>query len=101
MRVPVTTLIAATAIDTSSVNLNVATASRLETAFQNPSSPLSVLLATSAASGSSTMTLSQTTETPRSGGLVDAALRKGSVPFRRLVSIALLGSGDPKRLLDL
>src|SRR5204862_4094860 len=66
--VPVTALTAATAIDTSTVNLIAATASLLETAFQKPSSPLSVLADTSAASGSSTITLSQTSEMPTSGG---------------------------------
>src|SRR5690348_16181999 len=89
--VPVTALTAETAIATRMVNLNAATASGDETAFQKPESPLSVLVATSAASGSSTITLSHATAIPSSGGrLIDATLRKGSDPLRRVASIALL-----------
>jgi hypothetical protein len=75
----------------------------LETAFQKPLSPLSVLLATSAATGSSTVTLSQTSEIDSSGGLglIDATLRNGSEPFRRVPAPPLLGSRDANRLLDL
>src|SRR3954453_3150338 len=97
MSVPVTALTAATATETSSVNLKAATASRLETVFQNPSRPRSVLLATSAASGSRTITLSHTSETPRSGGrtrLTDATLPMASEDIGRVVSIALLAGGD-------
>src|SRR5436190_5540144 len=87
--VPVTALTPAIAIDTSSVNLSAATASLLETAFQNPSSPLSVPAATSAASGSRTITLSQASEIESRGGLTDANLPMCSERIGRLVSMAL------------
>ena len=61
---PVTALMTVAASDTSSVNCSADTAWRLLTALQNASSPPSVERATTAASGSRTMRLSQSVETP-------------------------------------
>src|SRR3954453_484897 len=68
INVPGTAFTTATTIDINSVNLSAATASRLDTAVQKPSRPLSVLAETSAASGNRTITLSHTMEMPSSGG---------------------------------
>src|SRR4051812_9763616 len=92
--VPVTAFATATAIETNRVNLSAATASRPEMAVQKPLNPLSVLLAISAASGSSTITLSQAIEMPSSGGRIPA-------PRCGTTTAALLSFGEPQRLLDL
>src|SRR3954447_1668455 len=91
--VPVTAFTAATAIAISSVNFSAATASLLETAFQNPSQPLSVAVEISAASGSRTITLSHAIEMPSSGGRIRGR--------RATATGELLRGRDSKGLLDL
>src|SRR5437763_488337 len=72
--VPATAFTTATASAISSVSSSAATASRELTACQKPEKPCFVDCATTAASGSSTITLSQATDAPSSSGgrLIDA-----------------------------
>src|SRR6187200_243865 len=100
--VPVTALIAATASEHPSVSLSAATAWRLVTADQNASSPPSVERASSAASGTRTMTLSQSVASPNPSApgppttAPRSPRRRTAAPVR-----ASLGSGHPRVLLDL
>src|SRR3954447_15732771 len=129
--VPATALTAATRIDRTSVSLSAATACGAVTASQNAARPPSVDRATTAASGISTMTLSHSVATPsasvpdppgaagesarrraggRAGGAAPAPPGAAEEGARRGADgrtgdaaglSASLGSGDPRRLLDL
>src|SRR4051795_11693931 len=106
--VPATALIAATRIDRTSVSLSAATACGAVTASQNAARPPSVERATTAASGISTITLSHSVATP-SASVPDPPGAAEETARRRAVGVgaagaavrASLGSGDPRRLLDL
>src|SRR3954468_11400084 len=105
--VPATALIAATAIESVSVRRSADTAWRPDTAVQKPSRPASVERATTAASGISTMTLSQTVATPSDsapdppGAAEESARRRAERRPSAAGVRASLGSGDPCRRLDL
>src|SRR3954466_8092090 len=98
--VPKTALIAATTSAVSSVSSSALTDWRLETVSQKCAIPPSVDFATTAASGRSTIRLSQTVATPRPRApgppAADPAPRRGSEAVR-----AVLGSGDSCGLFDL
>src|SRR3954453_10123685 len=102
--VPATALIAATRIESSSVSFSAATAWRAVTASTNAPRPPSVERATTAASGIRTMTLSHSVATPSASEWVDSPGAAEERARRRAVVRAVrasLGSGDPRRLLDL
>src|SRR4051794_34516251 len=98
--VPNTALIAATTTAAISVSFSALTDCLLETVSQKCPMPPSVDFATTAASGRSTIRLSQTVATPRPRApgrpAAAAARRRGSERVR-----ASLGSGDPCVLFDL
>src|SRR5881396_1087046 len=98
--VPKTALIAATRSADSTVSFSAATDCLLETVSQKCAMPPSVDFATTAASGSSTMMLSQAVAIPRPRApgrpIAAAARRRGSEAVR-----ASAGSGDSCRLFDL
>src|SRR5437763_7265693 len=99
--VPITTLIRVTTTDTPTVSSSAARACGEVTSLQNWLSPPSSDFCTTAASGSSTITLSQTTAIPPTSGGRDRLLaeeRAGRAPGS---ASALLGSGDSQPLLDL
>src|SRR3954466_2065537 len=109
---PATALTAATRIDRTSVSLSAATACGAVTASQNAARPPSVERATTAASGISTMTLSHSVATPSAsvpeppGAAEESAGRRAVTPDPPTPGDAAglrasLGSGDPRRLLDL
>src|SRR3954451_15853377 len=110
--VPAAALIAATRIDRTSVSFSAATACGAVTASQNACRPPAVERATTAASGMSTMTLSHSVATPSPSapdppGAAEESARRRAVksdPPPRGDAAGLsasLGSGDPRRLLDL
>src|SRR3954454_18235075 len=109
--VPATAFTAATAIERSSVSFSAATAWRPETASQKAPSPPSVDRATTAASGIRTITLSHSVATPSAsapeppGAAEERARRRKTDPPAACAGCAAvsasLGSGDPRRLLDL
>src|SRR4051812_29145589 len=98
--VPNTALIAATTSAVSSVSSSALTDWRLETVSQKCAMPPSVDFATTAASGRSTIRLSQTVATPRPRApgrpAAAAARRRGSE-----TGSASLGSGDSRGVFDL
>src|SRR5437764_1425368 len=99
--VPITTLIRVTTTDTPTVSSSAARACGEVTSLQNWLSPPSSDFCTTAASGSSTITLSQTTAIPPTNGGRDRLRveeRAGRAPGS---ASALLGSGNPQALLDL
>src|SRR3954454_10836096 len=98
--VPITTLMSVTITDTPTVSSSAATACRLLMSCQNWLSPPSNALSTTAASGSSTITLSQTTAIPPASGGRDRLLAERA-PKAPGSASALLCSGDPQPLLDL
>src|SRR3954465_8407237 len=106
--VPATALTAATRIDRTSVSLSAATACGAVTASQNAARPPSVERATTAASGISTITLSHSVATPSASvpdppGAAEESVRRRAVGRADDAAglSASLGSGDPRRLLDL
>src|SRR3954469_17302425 len=106
--VPATALIAATRIDRTSVSLSAATACGAVTASQNAARPPSIERATTAASGIRTITLSHSVATPSASvpgppGAAEERARRRAVRFGAAGAAvrASLGSGDPRRLLDL
>src|SRR6185295_486722 len=106
--VPATALNAATAIESASVSFSAATACGAVTASRNAPAPSPVERATTAASGISTITLSHTVAMP-SESAPDPPGAAEERARRRAVGVAApaaevrtsLGSGDPRRLLDL
>src|SRR3954452_24973956 len=99
--VPATALSAATPIEQASVSFSAATAGGAVTASQNAARPPSVDLATTAARGSRTMTLSQSVEMPRPRDPAPARhARRLDPPAPGRLSASLV-SGDPRALLDL
>src|SRR3954467_15372267 len=106
--VPATALTAATTIESSSVSFSAATACGAVTASTNACRPPSVERATAAASGIRTMTLSQSVATPSAsvpdppGAAEESARRRAVGRADDAAGLsASLGSGDPRRLLDL
>src|SRR3954468_21897758 len=109
--VPATALTAATRIDNTSVSLSAATACGALTASQKAPSPPSVDRATTAARGIRTITLSHSVATPSAsapeppGAAEERARRLKTDPPAACAGCAAvsasLGSGDPRRLLDL
>src|SRR4051795_1993705 len=106
--VPATALTAATRIDRTSVSLSAATACGAVTASQNAARPPSVERATTAASGISTITDSHSVATPSAsvpdppGAAEESARRRAVGRADDAAGLsASLGSGDPRRLLDL
>src|SRR3954447_1493530 len=106
--VPAIALTAATRIDNTSVSLSAATACGALTASQKAPSPPSVDRATTAASGIRTITLSHSVATPSAsapeppGAAEERARRPKTDPPAACAAVsASLGSGDPRRLLDL
>src|SRR3954466_12854023 len=100
--VPATALTAATRIDRTSVSFSAATACGAVTASTNACRPPSVERATTAASGIRTMTDSHSVATPSASvpdppGAAEERARRRAVRAVR----TSLGSGDPRRLLDL
>src|SRR4051812_27683182 len=98
--VPKKALTAATSSADRTVSFRAATDCLLETVSQKCAMPPSVDFATTAASGSSTITLSHAVAIPRPRApgrpIAAAARRRGSEAVR-----ASAGSGDPRRVLDL
>src|SRR4051812_32466267 len=106
--VPATAFIAATRIDMISVSFSAATACGAVTASTNATRPPSVERATTAASGISTTTLSHSVATPSDSAAdppgaaaARGRRRKTDPPAAGAEVRASLGSGDPRRLLDL
>src|SRR3954464_12539746 len=107
--VPATALTAATRIDRTSVSLSAATACGAVTASTNACRPPSVERATTAASGIRTMTDSHSVATPSAsvpeppGAAEESARRRADGRAEEAAPglSASLGSGDPRRLLDL
>src|SRR3954468_24077027 len=105
-RVPASASTPATRIDRSSVSFSAATACGAVTASTNAGRPPSVERATTAASGVRTMTDSHSVATPSPSGPEPPDAAEES-PRRRATAggaaeiSASLGSGDPRRLLDL
>src|SRR3954452_16744448 len=107
--VPASALTAATRIDRTSVSFSAATACGAVTASTNACRPPSVERATTAASGIRTMTLSHSVATPSPsapeppGAAEESARRRadGRADDAAPGLSASLGSGDPRRLLDL
>src|SRR4051794_27708393 len=104
--VPATALTAATRTEMSSVSFSAATACGAVTASTNACRPPSVERATTAASGIRTMTLSQSVATPSASvpdppGAAEERARRRAVRAAAAEVSASLGSGDPRRLLDL
>src|SRR4051794_15365971 len=106
--VPATALTAATRMDNTSVSLSAATACGALTASQKAPSPPSVDRATTAASGIRTITLSHSVATPSAsapeppGAAEERARRPKTDPPAACAAVsASLGSGNPRRLLDL
>src|SRR3954454_2121921 len=106
--VPATAFIAATRIDMISVSFSAATACGAVTASTNATRPPSVERATTAASGISTTTLSHSVATPSDSAADPPGAaagrgrrRKTDPPAAGAEGRASLGSGDPRRLLDL
>src|SRR4051812_42679692 len=101
--VPAIALIVATAIDIRIVSRSAETAWRPDTAVQNAPTPPSVERATTAASGIRTMTLSQTVAMPSDSAPDPPGAAEGTARRRAGVRAvrASLGSGDPRRRLDL
>src|SRR3954468_2928623 len=106
--VPATAFIAATRIDMISVSFSAATACGAVTASTNATRPPSVERATTAASGISTTTLSHSVATPSDSAAAPSGAaaargrrRKTDPPAAGAELRASLGSGDPRRLLDL
>src|SRR4051794_527139 len=106
--VPATAFIAATRIDMISVSFSAATACGAVMASTNAPRPPSVERATTAASGISTTTLSHSVATPSDSAAdppgaaaARGRRRKTDPPAAGAEVRASLGSGDPRRLLDL
>src|SRR3954463_9272417 len=106
--VPATAFIAATRIDMISVSFSAATACGAVTASTNARRPPSVERETTAASGISTTTLSHSVATPSDSpddppgaAAARGRRRKTDPPAAGAEVRASLGSGDPRRLLDL
>src|SRR3954469_14277701 len=107
-RVPASALTAATKIDTSSVSFSAATACGAVTASTNACRPPSVERATTAASGIRQMTDSHSVAAPSAsvpdppGAAEESARRRADGRTGDAAGLsASLGSGDPRRLLDL
>src|SRR3954462_5493285 len=103
--VPAAAFTAATASDAASVSFSAATAAGAVTASQNAARPPSSERATTAASGSTTMRLSQTVAIPAPSRPREAAAATRERPAGRRAGAravtASTVSGDPRLLLDL
>src|SRR3954447_4106773 len=104
--VPAAALIAAARIDRTSVSFSAATACGAVTASQNAARPPSSERATTAASGMRTMTLSHSVATPSASapdppGAAEERARRRAAGAGAADVRGALGSGGPRRLLDL
>src|SRR5215218_321938 len=88
--VPAAALIAATTSETRRVNRSADTACRLDTDDQKASRPPSVERTTTAASGSTTITLSQTVTTPSASAPDPREERRAGRALARAVTAAVL-----------
>src|ERR1700745_1341633 len=105
-RVPANALNAATAIEIVRLSFSAARASGAVTASQNAPRPPSSERATTAASGMSTMTLSQIVAIPRDSnpdppGVAEERARRRAARAGAAGVRASLGSGDPRGRFDL
>ncbi len=82
IRVPITTLTTATTSDTPTVTRSAAIAVGASIASMKPPMPFSNALVVIAASGSSTIRLSQSVATPSPRGPIPPAARRPSCPLR-------------------